>query len=151
MKKTSQQNQIQGILGALARQKYPITIYLLRDFLANLSRLLESGEDLMTKKGIIFLKYYGFYQQKDPDIFYSKMLKGYLIITLAKPSIQLSKKFLSWSMTVNGRCLTARISESPKTGNVSLLSDILEKNPDSKYFLSEKHTQILLSKLSEEV
>ncbi len=41
-------------------------------------------------------------------------------------------------MTSNGKCLTARISESPRIGNECSLSDILEEHVDQKYFLSEK-------------
>jgi hypothetical protein len=41
-------------------------------------------------------------------------------------------------MTVNGKCLTARISVSPKTESECSLSDILEEQVDQKYFLSEE-------------
>jgi hypothetical protein len=47
---------------------------------------------------------------------------------------------MNWGMTVNGRCLTAKTSEYLRTGNVCSLSQILEQNPDPKYFLSEKQT-----------
>jgi hypothetical protein len=40
-------------------------------------------------------------------------------------------------MTSNGNVLTARISESHRIGNEYLLSEILEENPDPKYFLSD--------------
>jgi hypothetical protein len=45
---------------------------------------------------------------------------------------------MSWGMTSNGKCLTARITESPRTGKECSLSDILEEHVDQKYFLSEK-------------
>jgi hypothetical protein len=45
---------------------------------------------------------------------------------------------MNWGMTVNGKCLTARISESHRTGKECSLSDILEEQVDQKYFLSEK-------------
>jgi hypothetical protein len=41
-------------------------------------------------------------------------------------------------MTANGRCLIVKTSESPKTENGCSLSDILETNPDPKYFLSQE-------------
>ena len=50
-------------------------------------------------------------------------------------------------MMQNGKCLTARISEFHKTENECSLSDILETNPDPKYFLSwEKLTRTLASR-----
>src|SRR3990167_2414443 len=44
----------------------------------------------------------------------------------------------TWGMSLNGRYLTARISESPRIGKECSLSDILEEQIDQKYFLSEK-------------
>lgn len=44
---------------------------------------------------------------------------------------------MSWGMIANGRCLTARITESLRIGRESSLSDILEEHVDQKYFLSE--------------
>src|SRR5947208_9611155 len=58
-----------------------------------------------------------------------------------KPSY---KHWMTWGMTCNGRCLTARISAFPRIGNGSSLSDILEDNPDPRYFLSEQSLQYLL-------
>ena len=46
----------------------------------------------------------------------------------------------------HGRCLTAQISEFPNSAKECCLSDILEKNPEAKYYLSRKQTQKLLSK-----
>ena len=40
-------------------------------------------------------------------------------------------------MIVNGKCLTAKITECHRTGRESSLSDILEEHPDPKYFLSD--------------
>jgi hypothetical protein len=49
-------------------------------------------------------------------------------------------------MTSNGSVLTARISESHRIGNESLLSEILEDIPDPKYFLSEDAIQRMVFK-----
>ena len=40
-------------------------------------------------------------------------------------------------MTANGKCLTAKITECHRTGSECSLSDILEEQPDQKYFLSD--------------
>lgn len=50
---------------------------------------------------------------------------------------------MSWGTMQNGRCVTAAGS-SPRTGNVSTLSHILEEHPDPKYFLSETAVQGIL-------
>ena len=46
---------------------------------------------------------------------------------------------------VNGKCLTAKILESPKIGNVCLLSDILEEEVSEQYFLSAEMTKRLIA------
>ena len=77
------------------------------------------------------------------------MLKdSYLITTetLSKPS---SPRLLNLGMIANGKCLTARISESHRIGKECSLSDILEEQVDPKYFLSEKIQERLLNQLKE--
>ena len=49
----------------------------------------------------------------------------------------LSQPWMNWGTMWNGKCLTARISESPKIGNVCSLSDILEENVPEEFFLSQ--------------
>ncbi|SNX61268.1 hypothetical protein SAMN06296273_2723 [Nitrosomonas ureae] len=48
-------------------------------------------------------------------------------------------------MTASGKCLTAKITEYPKTVNGCSLSDILEEHPDPKYFLSDTIANRLMS------
>src|SRR3989338_7420568 len=100
----------------------------------------------------IYKKHYGECDTRDirtvdtkaPDIFSLKMLRGYLVMTKEK----LSRQYLGFSpicgMSINGKFLTARISESLRTGRECSLSDILEKQVDQKYFLSVKATQFLI-------
>ena len=63
-----------------------------------------------------------------------------------------SREFLgyapTWGTTLNGRFLTAKISESHKTGSESSLSDILqtEEEVEEKYFLSPQATQRMVLK-----
>ena len=45
----------------------------------------------------------------------------------------------------NGKCLTAKISASPKTERGCSLSDILESSVDEKYFLSDQQTARILA------
>ena len=54
---------------------------------------------------------------------------------------------LSWTKTgtmQNSKFSTLNISEFPKTGNVVLLSDILEEEVDQKYFLSKEQTERII-------
>ena len=112
--------------------------YLLEDFLAKHSQSLESVEDLTTPEAHSFLTSLGFSQKKDPDIWYSKTSKVYLVTTLAKLSRQYLGFSPTWGIELNGKYLTAKTSEFPKTESESSLSDILEENVDNKYYLSEK-------------
>ena len=57
-----------------------------------------------------------------------------------------SPAWMNWGMTSNGNVLTARISESHRIGNEYSLSEILEENPDQKYFLSEDAMQRMVYK-----
>lgn len=47
----------------------------------------------------------------------------------------------------NGKCTTPKTMDSHKTGSVSTLLDILEKQVEESYFLSQEKTMQLLSKL----
>ena len=48
------------------------------------------------------------------------------------------------TMSLNGRYLTAKISESPRIGKECSLSDILEEEVEDKYFLSHEMSQKLM-------
>lgn len=57
---------------------------------------------------------------------------------LSKPS---SPRFKSWGIAWNGSCLTAEITAYRRVGPDCTLSDILEKSPGARYFLSPVRTQ----------
>ena len=57
-----------------------------------------------------------------------------------------SVRYLNWGIMSNGRCLTARISESHSQGNGCILSDILMEDVPEKYYLSQKQMEQLLYK-----
>src|SRR5260370_36132445 len=65
------------------------------------------------------------------------MSKDCLVTTMDEHIKQSCGRLLSWGMTCNGRFVTARISESPRTGSECSLLDVLEDNPDPRYFLSQ--------------
>ncbi len=60
---------------------------------------------------------------------------------------QFSLKWMRQGMTVAGRCLIPKISESRRTGSGCSLSEILEPEVPEKYYLSTQKTAELLSKL----
>jgi hypothetical protein len=113
---------------------------------ASLARLLvslESAGDLKIPEGRSSLTLREYCEQNDLDYSSLKTLKGFSATTTEQLSQPSSPRLVSWGMTSNGKCLTAKITEYPKTVSVFLLSDILEENPDPKYFLSEKSINTL--------
>ena len=129
----------------LLQTKSQTTIYSALVFLANHLVSREKDWDLKTQEGLCFLKSLGLSKTKDPDIFCLKMLKAYLVMTKEKLSRQYLGFSPTWGMSINGKFLTAKISESPRIGKECSLSEILEEQADLKYFLSEEKSEKLLA------
>ena len=123
----------------------PTLISWLGDFLAKHSAWQDSGKDLTIQEEHSFLISQGFSITKDPEIFCLKMLKVYYLMTAEKLSRQCLGFSPTWGMSLNGRYLTAKISESPRIGKECTLSDILEEEVEDKYFLSHEMTEKLLT------
>lgn len=141
MKRTSGRHRTRGTSELFPREKSRTTTFSALASLAQRLASLEKGRDLRTLEGLSFLKSLGLRETKDPDIYFSKMSKVYLVTRREKLS-RLYLGFLpTWGIDVNGRYLTAGISAFPRTGNECSLSDVLEENPNPKYFLSEKQTK----------
>ena len=136
--RTSEEKLTQETLQPSAQTKSPTMTFLSGDSLARLSALLESEQDLTTPEAQCSLKSLGFLPTKTPNIFYSKTSKVYLVTTLDELSRQSLKFLPTWGMELNGRYLTAKTSEFPKTESECSLSGILEETVDDKYFLSEQ-------------
>ena len=120
----------------------------------SLARHLVSQEkegDLRTLEALYSLKSQGFYPLKDLNYCSWKTSKDFSATITGEPLEQSSQPFLSWGIFANGRYLTARISESPKTENGCSLSDILEKEVDKKYFLSKKAAKGILRRYKEQL
>ena len=146
---TNPQSSTKGTLEQLTLLSYRNTTSSVRDFLANLSLLLGSEEDLKILEAHSSLKLCESLGLKEHRIYYlrmsrdsSPMMRG----IHSKPSLE---RWMNLGMTVNGRCLTAKTTESPRTGKGCSLSDILEDNPDLKYFLSEKQVKSLTAGMQE--
>ncbi len=108
--------------------------------LAKLSVLLGSEGGLRKPEARYSLISLGSHGITEPHIYSLRTSKDSSTTMEGARSIRLSERWMNLGMTVSGKCLTAKISASPKTGNGCTLSDILEDNPDPKYFLSSQQT-----------
>lgn len=77
------------------------------------------------------------------------MLKGYYLTTKVKRSEISSIRWMNLGMTLNGKCLTLKISQQKnaqhhKTESEFSLSHILEDQVDEKYFLSQEKVKALI-------
>ena len=93
----------------------------------------------------------GFLKLKDPHILSLKMFPVCYRMTKAGRFAPSSVRFLNWGIMSNGKCLTARISESPKQESGCILSDILISDVPEKYYLNQKQMEQLLFKSGQEV
>ena len=89
-------------------------------------------------RGTLFFEIARLAQSIRPPLLFLENVKGLLSHGGGGRLKQSSLRWMIWGMMWNGRCLTARISECPKTENVCTLLDILEENAADKYSLSEK-------------
>jgi hypothetical protein len=140
--------QTDETLDQFTLMKSQMPTYSLEDFHARLSALLESEQDLAQKihEVLSFLRSADFSLVKESHIYSLKMLKGSLTTTEGEPLELSSQVWMNWGMTCNGNVLTAKILESHRVGSESSLSEILETDPDPKYFLSEDAIQRMVFK-----
>ena len=134
-------------------EMFPLEIFLmptssLEDSLARLFQLQESEQDFpwMTPEGHSLLRCLDSQVKSQYLIFSLRMLKDSSITTKEEPSKSSSRSWMGWGMTVNGNCLTAKISESRNTEKGYSLSDILEETPDQKYSLSEEQVEAMMKR-----
>ena len=134
--------------GELFQANSPTSICSAEDSLAKLSQSLGKEADLKILEALCSMKSLGLLGIKDLSYSSWKMSKDFSHTITGEPLEQSSQPFLSWGMFSNGRYLTARISESRKTGKGCSLSDILEEKVDEKYFLSQKAMKGILRRYS---
>ena len=147
---TSHNTKTMEILQNLTQAPYPTLIYWLEDFLAKhlASQAREWG--FLRQEEHSFLRSQGFSKKNDHAFYCLKTLKGFCLIKEGTLSLSSSKRLMSWGMTSNGKCLTVRISVSPRIGKECSLLDILEEHPDPKYFLSQEQVEKILSKSTDQ-
>lgn len=113
-------------------------------FRARLSALRDTDEVLKIHEELCSLKSVGSHLFSDLNIYSLRTSEDSSTMTEGlhlKPS---SEPWTNWGMMWNGKCLIARILESPKIGNVCSLSDILEENVPETFFLSAEKVNNLI-------
>ena len=141
MKNISVQNPILETSEEFQPMRFPTTISYVVDSLA--SHLVSQAEekDFKTHEAHSFSKLLESQEPNKLRIFSLKMLRDYSLTTTDEPFQLLSPHLMSWGMTRNGWCLTARTLEFLKVGKECSLLEILEDSPDLKFFLSEKYEE----------
>ena len=115
------------------------------EVLAKTSHLLESVKEWMETGAALSLKQLGLFKNADHVFLSGKMLKGHSPQTLAKTLRQSCKRLPTLgAIDLNGNCLI-QSGFYPKIESEYTLSDILEKNVEEKYFLSQKTIDRLMS------
>ncbi len=98
-------------------------------------------------RGTLFFELARAVKQIKPPLLLFENVRGLLSHGGGLHSAEYSGFWTSWGTTVNGKCLTAKISEFHRTGQECSLSDILEKEVDEKYYLSNEKTMRLINQL----
>ena len=86
-------------------------------------------------------------KENKPKWLVCENVKNLLSIDGGAGSSPLLVKWQKEGIVPNGKCTTPKTMDSHKTGSVSTLLDILEKQVEESYFLSQEKTMQLLSKL----
>ena len=131
------------------QKNYQSLISCAEDFRARLFQLLEKDKVLKMPEELYSLKLPDWLKQDDLRIFYLKMYPDCYRITKARRLTSSYIRFMNWGIMWNGKCLTARISESLSPEKECILSDILMKDVPEKYYLSPEQTRRLLFKSSQ--
>ena len=148
MHETSETNLTDEILELFPLENFLMPTSLLEDSLVQLFQLQEKELDFLwtTPEGHSLLKCLDSLTKNQYLISSLRMSKDSSITTEEEPSKSSSKSWMAWGMTVNGNCLTAKISESRNTEKGYSLSDILEESPDQKYSLSEEQVEAMMKR-----
>ncbi len=148
MPETSENNPMDEMLELFPLENFQVPTSLLEDSLVRLfqSQVSELDSPWMTPEGHSLLRCLDSQAKKEYLTYSLRMLKVSSTTTEEEPSKSSSRSWMAWGMTVNGSCLTAKISASHSTEKGFSLSDILEETPDQKYFLSEQQVEAMMAR-----
>lgn len=140
-------------LEMFAEESYRKPTYLWEDSLVQLLAWLgdRQGCRLKTQEGLSALRCLESFSKEESLICSLRMSKDSYLTTMEEVLESSSSPWMRWGMTVNGKCLTLQTSESHNTEKESSLLDILEENPDQKYFLSEEKEKKILEEVQREL
>jgi len=133
----------------LSQVSYQTLICSVEDFLAKHSQSLEKGEVSKIPGAHCFLTLQEYLKLKDLKLCSLKTSKAYSITKQGKLLESSFKRFQNWGIIFNGWFLTASFSEFPRTERGYSLSEVLEENPDQKYFLSEKSVKTIMKRVED--
>ena len=125
---------------------YLLSTLVAEDSLVKAFQLQEKDEDLKMCEERFSLRLQELLPIKDLSICSLRTYSDCLTITKAGRFKQSSVHWMSWGMMSCGKCVTAKISEFPSQERECVLSDIIERNVEAKYYLSLKQIQKLLYK-----
>lgn len=126
----------------------PISTCFAEDSLVRAFQLLDEGKDLTMCEERFSLTSLESLKPKDLNIFYLKMYPDSCRMTKAGRLRPSSIRYQRLGMMSSGKCLTLKISESPKVETGCTLLDFLEKDAPLKYHLSLQQLMRLLFSLS---
>ena len=148
MHETSDTNLTDEMLEMFPLETFLMPTSSLEDSLVRLFQSQGSEQDSlwMTPEGHSLLKCLDSLTKNQYRISSLRMSKDSSTTTEEEHSKSSLKSWMAWGMTVNGNCLTAKISASRNTEKGYSLSDILEETPDQKYFLSEQQVEAMMAR-----
>lgn len=153
MQETSESNQTQETSELFEPKTYQKQISFVEDFLVPLFRLQGKDRASLWKiqEAHSLLKCFAWLGIEEYLTYFLKMSKDSSPMMEEQPSESYWKSWMRWGMTVNGNFLTAKISESHNIEKGYSLSQILEENPDQKYFLSESQVARLMERAEKRI
>lgn len=124
-------------LPLLTEEHYPKSTSSLSDFLARICQSLANEQDFLASEAACSLKQLESLTKLSPIILSLKTSKVFYQVTTEKTLTSYCERLPTLGMMDNGNCLILP-GFYPRIESGYTLSDILEENPDRKYFLSEK-------------
>lgn len=113
------------------------------DMFAGIGGFRSGFEDV---RGTLFFEIARIASSKRPKYLFLENVLGLLNHNHGRTFKKSSLHWMNWGMMSSGRCVTAKISEFPSQEKECILSDIIERNIEEKYYLSLKQMQKLLYK-----
>lgn len=95
-------------------------------------------------RGTLFFEVMRLARERKPRLLSPKTSEVSSAMRGDKHSESLYPQWMNWGTMSNGRCLTANILGFPRIGKECSLLDILEKQVDEKYFLSDATMEYLI-------